>query len=574
MLQRSPCLPSCLAASALLLGACTESVDAPAAAAPTVTNAGLVAEPAELAGDGDLWLVAAREFEAGGRDLDQDGDALDLVVFVVDLVRNTTQNTALAVTSPLSFAVRDGLAAFAASESAGPARDRNGDGDVNDDVLFVYDSASGRTRDQALALTPGTRPAVGDGLVAFSVSEAAQGGVDLDGDGSATGDVLHVFDGASGTSTNTRMAVASPLFLGDGRVAYLAFESMLESGDENGDGDALDLVLQVFDPATGTNQSSGLASDGAAPLVADGVWLVAVPERAQGGLDANGDGDVEDAVLHVFDPRTEFVRNLRLACPGPGCAVASRPMKGQASFGILAQEDGVDRNRDGDGLDAVAFTYDPRADRLRNSGVAAVLPLVFAGSSFAFRGLEAAQDEDLNGDGDLLDAVAFLDPLAGRTTNLGQDALDLRGSEAFLLLARAESTSGSDSNGVDSNRDGDRADVVVHAFAPATGRTTDTRIASRDVFGASASEILLYVGEADEGRDLNGDRDLADEVFVLFDVPAAASASLNLAGGTDEARFASLSPSGRLVLLASELAQGTDLDADGDLSDQVFHRSH
>ena len=35
------------------------------------------------------------------------------------------------------------------------------------------------------------------------------------------------------------------------------------------------------------------------------------------------------------------------------------------------------------------------------------------------------------------------------------------------------------------------------------------------------------------------------------------------AGGADEARFASFSPSGRLVLLANELAQGSELDADG-----------
>jgi hypothetical protein len=91
------------------------------------------------------------------------------------------------------------------------------------------------------------------------------------------------------------------------------------------------------------------------------------------------------------------------------------------------------------------------------------------------------------------------------------------------------------------------------------------------VFGASASEILLYAGEAGEGRDLISDRELEDEIFVRFDVPER-GVSLNLAGGADEARFASLSPSGRLVL-ANKLAQGSDLDVDGDLFDQVFHRS-
>jgi len=566
MFQRSTCFPSCLPGFVLLLGACTES-GVPGDVPPTVTNVGLVTRPTELAGDGDLWLVGAREFEAGGRDLDQDGDAFDQVVFVVDLKSGTTRNTSLAISTAsaaLPLAVRGRLAAFAASESSSGGRDLNADGDAFDDVSFVHDAATGTTRGLALALPAGALPVVGDGLVVFPVSEAAQDGTDLDGSGSAAGDVLHVFDRTTGETTNTRLAVTSRLFLGGGRVAHLE----VESADENGDADALDLVLRVFDPVTGDDLSSGLASDGNEPLAADGTWLLAVPESAQGGADLDGDGDSLDAVLHVFDPRTGFVRNLGLVCAAPGCAVASRPASARASFAILARESGLDRNGDGDLLDDVAFTYDPRTDRLTNTRVAAVAPLVFVGSSLGFRGLESAQGADLDGDGDLRDAVAFVtDPFTGKTTNLRQDAVDLRGSEDFLLLARPESTSG-----VDSNEDGDRSDVIVHAFDRRSSLTTDTEIASVDAFGASASEILLYVSEDSEGRDLNGDRDLQDEVFVLFDVPSKTNLSLNLAGGADESRFASFSRSGRLVLLANERSQGTDLDGDGDLSDLVLHR--
>jgi len=244
--------------------------------------------------------------------------------------------------------------------------------------------------------------------------------------------------------------------------------------------------------------------------------------------------------------------------------VLARETDGQGA----AAPDDFDLNQDGDLLDDVAFTYDPRTDKLSSTRRAAVLPLVFVGSSLGFRALESGQELDLDGDGDLLDAVAFVfDPFAAKATNLRQDAIDLRGSEDFLLLARPESTSGLDSNG-----DGDRSDVIVHAFDRRSGLTTDTKIASVDVFGATASEILLYASEAGEGRDLNADRDLADEVFVVFDVPGKTSMSLNLAGGSDAARFASFSSSGKLVLLANERAQGTDLDGDGDLSDQVFHR--
>jgi hypothetical protein len=579
MRQRS-LLPSSLAA--LLLAACVES-GPPGAKPPTVTNVGLVTQPSELAGDGDLWLVAAREFEAGGRDLDQDGDALDQVVFVVDLARGTSRNSSLALSkagASLPLAVGGRIAAFAASEGSGGGRDLNGDGDALDDVLFVHDGASGTTRGLGLALAAGAQPEVGDGLVAFAVGEAAQGDGDLNGDLDQDDDVLHVFDRATGETTNTRLPVSSRLFLGGGRVAHLE----PESADENGDGDALDLVLHVFDPATGEDLSSGLASDGLAPLEADGVWLLAVPEVAQGGADLSGDGDALDAVLHVFDPRTDFARNLGLVCPGPGCAVASRPAGARETFAFLAREsEGVgapsgdsagpgaapsDLNDDGDFLDDVAFTYDPRTDKLSNTRRAAVLPLVFVGSSLGFRALESGQQLDLDEDGDLLDAVAFVfDPFAAKATNLRQDAIDLRGSEDFLLLARPEGTSG-----VDSNLDGDKNDVIVHAFDRRSGLTTDTKIASVDAFGATASEILLYVSESSERRDLNADRDLSDEVFVLFDVPSKTSLSLNLAGGADEARFASFSPSGKLVLLGNERSQGSDLDGDGDLSDQVFHR--
>jgi len=582
MLQRSSLLPSCLAA--LFLAACVES-ELQDSRPPTVTNVGLVTQPTELAGDGDLWLVGAREFESGGRDLDQDGDAFDQVVFVVDLASGTSRNSSLALSTAgprLPLAVGGRLAAFAASEASSGGRDLNGDGDALDDVLFVHDAAGGTTRGLALALPAGAAPVVGDGLVAFAVSEAAQGAGDRNGDGDANDDVLHAFDRATGETTNTLLPVKSRLFLGGGRVAHLE----PESADENGDGDALDLVLHVFDPATGDDLGSGLASDGFAPLEADGVWLLAVPESAQGGIDLDGDGDSLDAVLHVFDPRTGFVRNLGLVCPAPGCAVASQPVNARATFAILAREsdgaapfgegsadagadaDPFDLNQDGDHLDEVVFTYDPRTDRLSNTRRAAVLPLVFVGSSLGFRALESAQELDLDGDGDLLDAVAFVfDPFTATATNLRQDAIDLRGSEDFLLLARPEGTSGVDSNG-----DGDRGDVIVHAFDRKSSLTTDTRIASVDAFGATASEILLYASEASDRRDLNGDRDLSDEVFVLFDVSSKTSLSLNLAGGKDEARFASVSRSGRLVLLANERAQGTDLDGDGDRSDLVFHR--
>jgi hypothetical protein len=549
------------------LGACTDTDELAGPPGPTLTNAGLVTQRGELVGEDELWLVAAREFESGGRDLDGDGDAFDQVVFVTDLKRNRTTNSGFALSptaGAFSLAVGGRHAAYAASELATGRGDLNGDGDTADDVVHVYDGGDGTTRGLALALAAGTRPVVEGGIVAFLVSEAAQGGRDIDGDGDATSTVLFVYQVAARTLVRTRIDVATELFVDAGRVAYLALEDGL---DQNGDGDALDLVLRTFDPVTEIDASTGLASDGSALLAADGRWLVAVPEAAQGGLDANGDLDADDVILQVVDPLGGVIRSLGLFAP-PEFRLASRATSGRDSFALLVPEtDGVDRNLDGELDDLVAITYDPRAEVLASSQLAAAAP-TFAGEVLGFLALEAAQGVDLNGDGDLADAVAhILNPGTGRVSNLRTDAVDLRGSQDFLMMARAERASA-----VDWNLDGDQDDVVVHAFSRQNGRTTNTAIASLDAFGSSTSELLLYVDEAGEGLDLNGDRDLADQVFVSFDVPRATSTSLGLAGSEGDGRFASVSRAGALVLLVDEQAQGVDLDGDGDRFDQVLHR--
>lgn len=557
-----------------LLAGCNGSAGAPASALPpSITNLGLASTRGELAGEGALWLFAARESDSGGRDLNGDRDAFDRVVHVQDLSTGLVRNTGLALeTRGAASSLRVGteLALFAASEPAGAGADLNGDGDANDAVLHVVEVGTGTTRGLSLALALDFPPAVDGDLAAFLVSEAAQGNRDLDGDGSTAGAVLHLYHGAQRTLVDTGLAVSSPVFLGDGRVAYFAAES---SVDLNGDGDRLDpAVLQVFDTAASTNTNTGLATLGSPPLHAAGAWLVVVPEFDQGS-DLNGDGDLEDFVLHVYDASTGAVRNLGLSSGGPGAEIASE-LSGGERFGLLVPElDGLDLNGDGDLADSVAFLYDPATDRLTNTARASVR-IAFAGQWLAFLALESAQGgtqgpaTDLNGDGDVLDAVAFLlNPLTGGVTNLKQDALDLVGSDKLLLLLRPEA--GSDA---DWNLDGDLADRVVHAHDPAAGTTVNTGLAAAGVFGATPSALLLTVDEAAEGRDLDVDGDQVDAVFVLYDLVQRRSSNFALAS-SGPSGFAALTAAGQSVLLASEAAQGRDLNGDGDLADEVLHRS-
>ena len=69
---------------------------------------------------------------------------------------------------------------------------------------------------------------------------------------------------------------------------------------------------------------------------------------------------------------------------------------------------GRDLNGDGDVLDGVLHVYDERADRRFSTGLALYGSYARDGSLSAFRVLESVQGEDLNGDGDLADEFAYV----------------------------------------------------------------------------------------------------------------------------------------------------------------------
>jgi hypothetical protein len=552
----------------LVLGACNGSDDFTSpTAGPDLANLGLVSQATTLAADGHLLLVAASEAQAG-RDLNADGDAFDHVLYVLDLDDGSTVALGLALDTAapdMLAVVRGELVLFAVSEQASGARDQNGDGDANDRVAFLYDARNGSTRGLgfALSLAGGANLALDAERAAFVASELDQES-DLDGDGQRGSHVLFVYDVATRAFVNSGLDTPSPLFLEDGAVAFFRNET---ATDQNGDGDLDDrAVLQVFDATTLALRNSALATDGGKPVFAGGTWLVGVPELAQRS-DLDGDGLRASVVVHAFDP-DGTVRNLGVACIDVPCARAA-PAGVAPLFALRVAEAGrADLNLDGDVFDVVAALYDPLAARFVNVGVASATPPLFAGGVLAFLASESANGRDLDDDGDTLDVVAVVADLAtGTPTSTGQDALALQGSDEFLLLARSERNAA-----IDWNVDGDLADVVVHVFDPRKSTTTNTGVASAGVFGASASSVLFSADEAGEEADLNGDGDRVDAVFTLFDLAAQSATSLFLAGGVAEARFGFVSAKGTFALLANERAQGRDMDGDGDLADDVLHR--
>lgn len=193
--------------------------------------------------------------------------------------------------------------------------DLNGDGDALDAFVRVYDERDGsdvRVPSAVAQWSPFlTNPArdfwvrVEGRYAALSLSEADSAATDLNGDGDATDRLLVVIDLRTGTVLPLNWTEIEPrsFDLVDGVLWALRPES--ETGDRNGDGDALDWVLHSYDIHSGTTTNHGLACLGSsisqrlALVVRDRRASVYVLESDQGGQDLNGDGDAQDVVLHV-----------------------------------------------------------------------------------------------------------------------------------------------------------------------------------------------------------------------------------------------------------------------------------
>ncbi len=210
--------------------------------------------------------------------LNGDGDANDGVVevhppTVVGAWTNTGQAAdTLALCGP--------LAVFLTPETAQGAGSLNPpDADVFDRVLQIWDTATnGLTNTQRAA----EDFVCGPTLVAFRTNEASQGD-DLNSDGDSSDDVLMVYDPATDLVHDSQQAV-TPCRIPecDPRIPYRVFTSSVKflsrecdqqggvfsfgcgtgGTDLNGDGDADDLVIRLFDLTTGTTETIGTVTGG------------------------------------------------------------------------------------------------------------------------------------------------------------------------------------------------------------------------------------------------------------------------------------------------------------------------
>ncbi|HEV7733486.1 MAG TPA: hypothetical protein VGR62_15065 [Candidatus Binatia bacterium] len=261
--------------------------------------------------DFDVFVRAADAADPNGIDplLFPNGALDDTVLEVVDAMTGSVTTHCPAG----DVSVAGDVAVYLRPESAVgtpacPGGSLNGDGDLDDEVVQLVEGA-GPTQSLGLAVTTAV---ASPAIVAALVPEAGQNAI-LNADGDTDDTVLHVFTLAGGTWANVGQAADALAASGD-RVAFVTPEAAQDDGSLNGDGDTTDRVAQVYDAATATTRNVGqsvadFVLGNATGTVCGTRHLLAIrsPESAQGATVRNGDGDVLDDVLVVYDFETDTV---------------------------------------------------------------------------------------------------------------------------------------------------------------------------------------------------------------------------------------------------------------------------
>jgi Tol biopolymer transport system component len=321
--------------------------------------------PLDLNGVADVFVRQPDPTDLG-RDFSGDGDLEDTVLRVLDAGSGELRTLCPAE----RVVVAGAAAAFLRPEAAGAAVgcptgailaagvDLNGDGDAGDHVVHLSrDARSAENLAQAAS-----ELALGSQWLAAAVSERDQGETDLNGDGDAADTVLAVLrHDPPGTWVNVGYA-AHGIDVSGSAVAFLTSEAAA-GRDLTGDGDRGDQVLHVYDAATGAVVNS---QQPALEFVLGGNLLaLRTREGDAGGRDLNGDGDALDDVLQIYDLETEQLFNTgqavtpcRLAACDP--RLPYRVLNDTVTFLTLEAEQGEDLNGDGDAGDLVLQTFNVR----------------------------------------------------------------------------------------------------------------------------------------------------------------------------------------------------------------------
>ena len=255
---------------------------------------------------GDWVAVAVEEAENGG-DLNDDGCANGSVIYLHNFSTGETKNTGLSGIPGRSRAVSGDSFTYKRRESRCGLY-LNGDGDTNDFVVYVHNFSTGET----VNLGPGDGMShLAPNWVLFQASEA-MAGEDLNGDGDRADDVIHLYNTATGDTVNLQLAVRlfrhgilqEKLQVSGTWFSFRVIESA-QGEDLNGDGIASGSVSHLVNLSQLSRFSRGDANADGARNVTDAVFLLnylfgggTVPPCLK-SADTNDSGsiDLSDAVF-------------------------------------------------------------------------------------------------------------------------------------------------------------------------------------------------------------------------------------------------------------------------------------
>lgn len=239
--------------------------------------------------------------------LNGDGDTADLVVhrWAGSGAPQSLTRAATAVAASSSW-----IAALV-SEAGQGSGNLNGDSDASDTVLQVHPTSGGGWANVGRA---GDAVDVVGSLVAFTMPEAAQGNTIFNGDNDATDRVMQIYHADTNTLINLGQA-AEEFVVGESNlVAFRTCEAKQGNEILNDDNDALDCVLQVYDPAVGVVNSRQAvtpcrleACDARQPyrVLKDTITFLTL--EADQGVDLNGDGTLGQLVLQHLNVRMNWM---------------------------------------------------------------------------------------------------------------------------------------------------------------------------------------------------------------------------------------------------------------------------
>ena len=328
--------------------------------------------------------------------------------------------------------------------------------------------------------------------------------------------------------------------------------------DYNGDGDFEDEVQALQVEGLGvvnTHLDAGLHTE-----LMEEAFLFLASEFGN-DRDLNGDGDLHDHVLHAYRFATGELTNTRLVISGevegslePFARVVFDHRGGLLVFLVSEAFQGEDINNDGDQMDAIVHFYDASDGRITVTKTEAYLSRPFlTDGTVVCAALE--KGFDLNGDGDGDDRVLVrldYDQGSVKETSLGlalppvNSSTLIAGGDGFALFHVSEDAQGE----TDLDGDGAATQNVVFSYDARSERIVNT--------GVGLDLAWLRVSEGD-GWFLDREGHL-----ILHDVDTGVTRNTRIRATPTQTDLP-----GHVALYLREETENTDLNGDGDLEDTI-----